>query len=60
MLHQKLNEEEARERAIEMISLVGIPNQKGLLTNILTNYPWNEAEDNDSHGISLSAEAINS
>jgi len=35
MLHQKLNEEEARERAIEMISLVGIPNPE----RIVDEYP---------------------
>lgn len=35
MLHQKLSEEEARERAIEMISLVGIPNPE----RIVDEYP---------------------
>ncbi|NLW41044.1 MAG: ABC transporter ATP-binding protein [Tissierellia bacterium] len=35
MLHQKLNEEEARERAIEMIGLVGIPNPE----RIVDEYP---------------------
>lgn len=35
MLHQKLSEEEARERAIEMIRLVGIPNPE----RIVDEYP---------------------
>ncbi|HSH35391.1 ABC transporter ATP-binding protein [Schnuerera sp.] len=35
MLHQKLSEEEAKERAIEMIDLVGIPNAE----RIVEEYP---------------------
>ncbi len=43
-LHEGLNDEEAMERSVEMLRLVGIPEPQSGLKSFRISYPWNETE----------------
>jgi len=57
LLHQKVDKARARQMAIEMLDLVGIPPRPSAWMNTRTSFPADAAARHDRHGALLPAQA---